>query len=495
MPKRPATLAEMQAHYGPKFRWRFLFAVMTGSMAAIMSSTVINVAIPDMSRHFAMGQDRAHWVSSGFMVAMTVAMLCTPWLLARLGYRRTYVGMMTLLLLGGMLGGLSGDFNVVLAARVLEGFAAGAVQPIPAIIILRAFGPHEQGRANGIFSMCVVLAPALGPSIGGVLVDWLGWRSIFFMVVPFCLVSIFMAQRYVPVTAPGGAAAGPDNAMLDWRGLLLATVSTLALLNGLVAWHNGAAVATWVQLAVAGATLVAFLGWQRKLGRHWHPGDTGRATPVIHLGLFRHRPYAMGSLVAFTYGAALFGSTYLYPVYMQAGLGLSASLVGTMLLPAGLVLAATIAVAGRMADRQPAHRLVATGLFLLAASFALMATVRLETSFWPIVLWAIIGRMGLGFVLPSLSLGAMRGMDKALIAQGASAISYFRMVGGSCGVSLCAIALEWRLASHGQSLAEVAPNPARLAAFNETFVLLAGVCALAIAAAWRMKAPRASERP
>ncbi|RYE87775.1 MAG: MFS transporter, partial [Oxalobacteraceae bacterium] len=123
---------------------------MIGTMASVMSSTIVNVAIPDMSHHFALGQERAQWVSSGFMVAMTVSMLTTPWLLARYGYRRTYVGTMVLLMAGGIVGGLAGQFSWVMAARVAEGLAAGVVQPIPAII-MQAFGPHEQGRASGLF--------------------------------------------------------------------------------------------------------------------------------------------------------------------------------------------------------------------------------------------------------------------------------------------------------------------------------------------------------
>ena len=160
---------------------------------------------------------------------MTVSMLTTPWLLARYGYRHTYSACMGLLLAGGVVGGFANDFSVVLAARVAEGLAAGIVQPIPAIIILRAFEPNEQGRASGIFGMGVVLAPAIGPSIGGVLVDWFGWRSIFFMVVPFCLASLYMAFRFVPVTSPGGVAANPDGAPLDWRGLLLGGLAGLLL--------------------------------------------------------------------------------------------------------------------------------------------------------------------------------------------------------------------------------------------------------------------------
>jgi EmrB/QacA subfamily drug resistance transporter len=486
----PATLPELQAHYGPRYRWLLLLAVMIGAMAAIMSSTIINVAVPDLSRHFVLGQERAQWVSSGFMVAMTVSMLTTPWLLARYGYRRTYVATMSLMLVGGISGGFASDFYVVLAARVAEGLAAGVVQPIPAIIILRAFEPHEQGRASGIFGMGVVLAPALGPSIGGLLVDWFGWRSIFFMVVPFCLLSIWLARRIVPVTAPGGMTAGASGAALDWPGLLLAGTGTLCLLNGLVQWHAGSLFGvSGLLLAAAGVALAAFWLRQHRLGRQ-HLRHGGEA-PLMNLALFASRPFAMGSIVSFIYGMALFGSTYLIPVFMQLGLGLSPSYVGTILLPAGLVLALTIALAGRLADRYPTHLLVSLGVALLATSFALMTAINLGTAIGFLVAVATLGRIGLGFILPSLNLGSMRGLDKRLIPQGASAISFLRMLGGAVGVSLCGIVLEWRLSAHGDSLTNPVSSPARLAAFDESFLFLAGLCALALLASWRLRHPPA----
>jgi EmrB/QacA subfamily drug resistance transporter len=475
-----SSIAALRARHGARYRWLLLVSVMVGTMASIMSSTVVNVAIPDMSHYFTLSQERAQWVSSGFMVAMTVSMLTTPWLLARYGYRRTYVGTMLLLLLGGVVGGLSTQFGVVLAARVAEGLAAGVVQPIPAIIMLRAFEPHEQGRASGLFGMGVVLAPALGPSIGGLLVDWFGWRSIFFMVVPFCLVSIWLAYRYVPTSAPGGAAAQGKGPRLDWRGLLLGSAGTLCLLNGLVELRGGDPSLAATLLLGALLALGAMIAWLRR-AKH-----SGRE-PLLNLDLFAHRTFALGSLVAFIYGIALFGSTYLLPVYMQLGLALPASHVGTILLPSGIVLAITIGIAGRLTTRLPIKVMVGGGLALLALSFALMPTVDLQSPLWLLVAWAILGRIGLGFILPSLNLGAMRSLDKPLIPQGASAINFLRMLGGAAGVSLCAIVLEWRLAAHGDALTRAGTSPARLAAFNESFLMLAAICAVAVVAAWQLR--------
>jgi EmrB/QacA subfamily drug resistance transporter len=469
----------LSARYGERYRWLLLFSVMVGVIASIMSSTIVNVAIPGMSRHFSLGQERAQWVSSGFMVAMTVSMLATPWLLSRYGYRRTYVGTMVLLLAGGVTGGLAANFPLVMLARMAEGLAAGVVQPIPAIIILRAFEPHEQGRASGIFGMGVVLAPAMGPSIGGVLVDLFGWRSIFFMVVPFCIASIWLAYKFVPTTGPGGVTAARGS-RLDWGGLALGTLGTLCLLNGLVELRGDSAWQAAALLAAAGLAFGAFLAWQRRLA-------AAGGAPLMNLALFKHRQVAMGSIVAFIYGTALFGSTYLLPMYMQVGLQLAASHVGTALLPAGIVLALTIAGVGRLADRQPTWLLVSIGLLLLAASFMLMILLRPDSRLWLLVLFAIVGRIGLGFILPSLNLGSMRPLPKSLIPQGASSINFLRMLGGAAGVSLCAIVFEWRLAAHGDSLANPVSSPARLAAFDEVFMMLAALCALAICAAWQLR--------
>ena len=484
----PHSLQALRARYGERHRWLMLWSVMLGTMASVMSSTIMNVAIPDMSQHFLLGQSEAQWVSSGFMVAMTVSMLTTPWLLARHGYQRVYNLCMWTLLLGGLGGGLANDYGLVLLARVAEGLAAGVVQPIPAIIILRAFAPGEQGRASGLFGTGVVLAPAIGPSIGGVLVDLLGWRSIFFMVVPLAAVGLWLSRRYVPTTAPGGAAANADSAGLDWLGLALASASTLLLLNGLVQLREAGGAGALVLLALAALGALTFVLWQRRL---LHPGRPAGRTALMNLQVFAHRNFAMGSLVAFSYGTALFGSTYLYPVFMQMGLGLSPSYIGAALLPSGILLAVTINVVGRLADRQPASRLVMLGLGLLSLSFGLNFTVHPAQGLAWLWVWVMVGRIGLGFILPSLNLGAMRGVPHALIAQGSSIINFVRMIGGATGVSLCAIVLEWRLSAHGAQLGEVA-SAAALQAFNETFAGLALVTALALVAAWHLGRPEPS---
>jgi len=224
------TRAQLRARYGDRLRWLILLTLMLGTVSSIVSSTIVNVAIPDLSRHFLLGQERAQWVAASFMIAMTLSMLLTPWLLNRYGLRRTFIGALALLGVGGLIGGVAPTFGVMLAMRVAEGVAAGIMQPLPNIFILRVFDEREQGKALSLFGFGVVLAPAVGPSVGGFLVETFGWRSIFFVVVPLTLIALAMARRFMAVDS----AMMGERKPLDWRGLMLVGVATVSLLNGLV---------------------------------------------------------------------------------------------------------------------------------------------------------------------------------------------------------------------------------------------------------------------
>ena len=466
----PHSLAILQERHGRAYRWRVLITVMVGTMASIMASTIVNVALPDMSRVFTLGQERAQWLSAGFMAAVTISMLTTPWLLGRFGYRRTYFAAVCLLMAGGIGGGLGNTFGWVLAMRVVEGLSAGVMQPIPPVIVLHIFGRQEQGKAMGIFGFGVVLAPAMGPSIGGVLVEAYGWRSIFFVVVPFCLAALALGRKYLPHTSPGAEEVNQHDRRFDLVGLALLSLAVLTGMNGLVHLHTPS-IHAYTLLAVAALTTAAFI-WRQRHAEH----------PLMEFKLFDIRAFRMGGCVAFIYGMALFGSTYLVPVFMQIGLKLPPSQAGAVLLPAGIVLAFVLPIAGRLADRFPFNKLVAFGVTLLTSSFWLMTLVGLSTSLWIITAFAIIGRIGLGTVLPSLNLGAIRRLPMHQISHGSSTINFLRQLGGAVGVSLAGIVLEWRLQVHAD---------APLRAFHETFALLGSICAFAIVAGWRMQPPGA----
>lgn len=464
------SLSALRARYGDNYRWWVLLTVMVGNMGAVMAATTINVAVPAISQRFGLGQHDAQWLATGFMAAMTLSMLTTSWLLDRFGYRRAYLVLLGVLGAGGVAGGLSNSIGWVLAMRVVEGLAAGVLQTIPGVVIMRAFARHEQGRAMGIFGFGTVLAPAIGPSVGGVLVAWFGWRAIFFFVFPFCIAAAWLARRYLPHAAPGGQPVNADAPRPDGFSLALLTAMLAALLNGLVEVHGKRPALGAGLLLLAVLLTLLFVRRQRNV-----------AAPLLQLQLFGERVFGAAGVVSFVYGAGLFGSTYLLPLFMVVALGLPTTAVGTVLLPAGLALAVAIPLAGRLADRQPVWRAVVAGLAAMALSFVAMLVIGPASAIAWLAFWAVVGRIGLGFVIPSLNLGAMRALPPELISAGAGVNNFLRQLGGAVGVNLVGIVLEWRLQAYGSG--------GTLRAFHEVFLVMAGLTAVAAAFAWRMRTP------
>jgi len=228
-------------------------------------------------------------------------------------------------------------------------------------------------------------------------------------------------------------------------------------------------------LALAAALGLAFVQRQRRV-----------AAPLMQMSLYGHPVFRRAALVAVIYGAGLFGSTYLLPLFMLVALGLPASQVGSVLMPAGLALALTIPLAGRLADRVALYRTLTIGLLVMGGSFAVMAGVGATTTLAWLTLWAVLGRIGLGLVIPSLSLSAMRVLDPPRIAAGASTMNFLRQLGGAVGVNVVGIVLEWRLQAHAAD-PHMVGAAGTLRAFHEVFALMALITGTAAVAAWQMR--------
>ena len=470
---RTRSVIELRERYGPRLKWVVLGTAMVGMMAAILSSTVVYVAVPELSHQFNVGQERVQWVSSAFMIALTLAMLLTPWLLLRHGLRVTFLASIIGLMVGGIGCAFANGFPMLIAMRVLEGAASGVLQPIPGIVIMRAFPPEKQGRAMGIFGLGVVLAPALGPVAGGFLIEQLGWRSIFLVVVPFCLLTIALVQRYVGADPSVTKVDKP----LDWVGFVWIAASTVAILNGLTDLDD-ALTGALLQLGFGLAGLATFVPYQLR-----------KKEPLLHIRILLHRQVAMGALVAFIYGFGIFGVGYLLPVFLQMALSYTPSQSGLMQFPGYVAIALAMPIAGRLVDRYPPYRMITLGSAVLVLSIAAMATVGLATSFLVIAAWITLGRAALGFMSPALSIGAARGLSRDEIPDAMSVNGFARQLGGAMGVSIVGVVLAWRLGANGAGLVDLSVDMVqRTRAFDQTFLILAALSAPVVIAAWFMRA-------
>src|SRR5690349_18187670 len=184
--------------------------VMLGTISTILSATIVNVAFPALIDEFHVGHDTLQWVAAGYLAAMTATMLTTAWLVQTFGERNAFVGMLGLFLAASLLAAASSSTDALIGARVLQGAAAGVLQPLSMIVLFRVFPVEERGRAMALYGFGIVLAPAIGPAIGGALLEAFGWRSIFLLTVPFCIAGIALGATTLP------RPAGRTSTRFDW---------------------------------------------------------------------------------------------------------------------------------------------------------------------------------------------------------------------------------------------------------------------------------------
>lgn len=462
---RAPSYDDLVARFGPRYRWLALLSVGLGIVAAILSTTSFNVAIPALTRAFGLGQDRVQWAITGYMGAMTLAMLPTPWLLDRLGFRRCFLGAVLVLAATSIAGSLTTRFAPLVLIRILQGAAAGVLQPLGTLAVMRLFPVENQGRASGVLGFGIVLAPAVAPTLGGILLDHFGWQAIFLINLPFCFLAVLAGLRLLPTPREIRIRS------FDWFGVGVLGLGTLALVEGVSSLQHAGLLSPWTAFhwSLALASIAAFA---------WH----GRRSPtaIVSLALFRDRPFAMGTLVSMAYGFGLYASTYIIPVFLQNALGDTATAAGLALLPSGIALALAIPIAGRLADRHSPRLVTVGGLALFCLSFLFFAFFGGRITYSEIVSITVLGRIGLALILPALSLAALRGMAAEQLGQSSMVISYVRQLGGVLGVAIAAVFLEWRASVHGASADGI------FAAFVEGFLLLAGAFLLALLAAFRM---------
>ncbi|WP_305965431.1 DHA2 family efflux MFS transporter permease subunit [Marinobacter salsuginis] len=454
----------LKARYGDSWRWLAVATVMIGTMATVLSATVVNVALHDIMVEFGIRQGQVHWLATGFIAAMTTTMLASSWLLDHFGVRKTLAAAMFLFTLISLAGGFAETPGQLIAARIGQGAMAGLMQPMGMYLVFRIFPRDRRGQAMGIYGMGVILAPALGPVLGGFLVDQLDWRYVMFAPAPVTLVGVFMAWRFLPLPVSRPAPYRFDLPGLILLGFTIAvSLDTLNRLQQAAGQENRILAGT--VLALGG--LLLFVLRERRT-----------AHPLVNMALLRKPVFVFACLGAVALGLALFGSTYLIPLFVQTALGFSATEAGLLMLPAGIVLGMTFPLAGRLADRHSARVLVVFGIGAFALSAMLFALSDLELAFGWLVLWTVLGRIGIGFMLPALSTGALNPLEPQELGAGSSTLNFMRQLGGAFGVNLVALTVEFGEHSSGMPT---------INAFHSAWWLVAVFVAVAAIPVWRMR--------
>ena len=438
MESADANLDDLLRRYGNAYIWLVTLTVMIGAIAMGLASGMVNVVVPSVIGAFGVGLDQAQWMATGFLATMAASMLVSSWLIEVLGQRITYTLVLTVFGTGCFLSATALNFDILILGRVMQGAANGVGQPLAMYTMFNVFPPERRGTAIGIYGLFSVLAPTFGPIVGGIAIDGISWRYLFFLPLPFCIPALMMALVFVP-----GKKLAPRLPSFDWIGLGLVLLILFSLLSGFangprMGWNSDYVV---FRLWMAAGALVVFVFWELRA-----------PYPLLDLGLFRNRQFALVMVAGFVFGTGLFASGYFVPIFAQTIQNYSATRAGLLLAPGGLVMMLFFPLAGRITDSIPAHIPIAVGLLIFSVGFFLIQAVDVNTTFWVLVAYTAVYKVGLSLAIPSLSVAALRAVPSDKVARAASSSTFFRNLGGGIGITMLTAYFQHRSQFHAEAL-------------------------------------------
>jgi EmrB/QacA subfamily drug resistance transporter len=420
-----------------------LLALIVGGVAAILDSTMVTLALHTLVTKLHSSDGSIQWVTTGYLLALAVAIPVTGWAESRWGGKRVWMFALSLFVLGSILCALSWSDASLIGFRVLQGFGGGLILPLMQTLAVRAAGGRASSRLMATVSLPIALGPILGPVIGGVILNWLSWRWLFLVNVPVIAVGLTLAWRLLPDDRPGPNAARPR---LDVTGLALLAPALAGILLGLSNLSRDgsidhAGVLGWLLVGIA--LLAGFVAWA--LNRR-------DRQPIVDIRLLALRSLGSASTVLFTAGATLYAALFLLPLYYQQLRGETVLHAGLIMIPQGIGALAARLVVGKLVDRFGARAVTIASFLLAAAATVPFAFAGPHTSQWWLGAMLLIRGLGVGAVLiPSMSV-AYQDVPSAGIPHATMNTRIAQQVGASFGTAIVAVALQSQLA-HGATSA------------------------------------------
>ncbi len=441
--------------------WLISIVVVLGTIGGLLSVTTVTVALDQLAAALHASLDATQWTVTGYLLGLAAIVPVTGWLGRRIGAKRLYLASLGLFALTSSLCALAPSMDALIALRVLQGIAGGAAIPIGQTILATAAGPGRMGRVMSVIGVPMVLAPVIGPIVGGVLIEGLGWQWLFVVNVPLAVVGLVLGMRVLPAQEHG--PAGP----LDVRGLLLLTAGVPLVVFGLaetgITGGVGQAIAAGPLLAGT-ALIVAFALHGRSI-----------AHPLLSVALWGNRGFAACSLVTLCLGSAQFGASVLLPLYLQAIQGESTLATGLLLAPQGIGAAIAMPAAGRLTDRVGGGRVAIAGVVAILVSTIGLALLTSSASLPVVELLLLVRGAGQGAgVMPALA--AVYGvLEREEIPEATPQLNLFQRIGGSIGTAVLTVVLT----SHLRAALPDDPDPTAFsdgggAALGDAYARVAG---------------------
>jgi DHA2 family multidrug resistance protein len=417
-------------------KWLIAFSVMLGTFLSVMDATVVNVAMPHMMGTFGEDLLTITWVSTSYSIAEIIMVTMAAWWTSLLGRKRLFLLSMALFIIGSILAGTATTLHQMIFYRVLQGIGGGSLMPCSQAIARETFPPSEQGMAMAIYSMGVVLAPAIGPVIGGWLVDKYGWEWVFYINVPFCILGMAMVSAFVH--DPPYLKRGVER--IDWNGIILLTVGLTAAQVVLergeeVDWfaNNWIIIGTVVSVIAIGGLLM------------W---ELTRKEPIIDFRLFKNRLLSVGCAIGSASGFALFGSSFLLPQFTESLLNYPAYQAGLVLMPRALAMFLVMPIVGRLYNHVSPRVLVGCGVSLLMYGYWRLAHLDLAVGYWTFAPILVMTGLGMGMAMVTLTTISLSTIPRPQMTGASGLNTLTRREAGNLAYALLATVLARRTQFH-----------------------------------------------
>ncbi|WP_083420165.1 MDR family MFS transporter [Pseudofrankia sp. BMG5.36] len=416
---------------------RLIAVVLLGGIMGILDGSVVAVGVDTLATRLHTSLSMIGWVSTGYLLALTVAIPVTTWAVDRFGARRLWLAALVAFLAASVASGLAWNVGSLIVFRVCQGLAAGVLDPLVLTLLARAAGPRRAGRAMGLMGMVLSAGPVLGLIVGGIVLEHLSWRWMFLINLPIGLVALLGAARVLPADPPRAGESGGTR--LDIVGVALLGPGFAAVVLALTQAADRTAVAAWQVLVSVAAAVVLLAGY----GLHARRGTTTRrgAPPLIDLRLFRNAGFAASVTIMTLVGLTMFATLFVLPLYYQQQHGRGTLAAGLLVAPFAVAAVIAMPLSGRLSDRFGARSLVRCGA--LVAVLAELGFTRIggQTSeVWPALAAFGVGA-GLSFVGAPTMGSLYRTLPPAAVPQGSSVLYILNQLGAAIGIAVVTLIL------------------------------------------------------
>jgi MFS transporter, DHA2 family, multidrug resistance protein len=404
--------------------WIVAIAVMFATFMEVLDTTVVNVSLPHIAGNLSATIDESTWVLTSYLVANAIVLPMTGWLARNFGRKRLLMASVTGFTASSFLCGLAPNLASLVAFRLIQGATGGAMQPLSQAVLLEAFPPHERGKAMGFWGLGIVVAPILGPVLGGWLTDTYSWRWVFYINLPVGIVSLVMTKLYVF----DPAYLRQESSKIDYWGIGLLTLWIGCLQIALDLgqqrdWFSSRFITTLV--VIFAFSLVAFIIRELR-----------SSEPVIDLHVFRNRTYATGVFMMTIVGFVLYGSLVLLPLMLQTLLGYPSLQAGIAMAPRGMGSLIGMPLVGMLIGKFDARKLVATGFVAGGLTLIWLGQLNLNAGYWDIFWPQFCQGLGLAALFVPLTTISMDAIPREQMGNATSLFNLMRNVGGSVGIAI-----------------------------------------------------------